>query len=58
MRNSGQLMLAKDTPVMHDGNMDVRTALRWLAVALWMRVILVVSSILYWHRVWRLFITL
>ena len=38
--------------------MDVRTALRWLAVALWMRVILVVSSILYWHRVWRLFITL
>ena len=50
IRNSGQLMVAKDTPVLHDGNMNVRNALRWLAVALRMGVIFVVSFILHWHR--------
>ena len=45
-----QLIVAKDITALHDGNMDVHTALRWLAVALRMGVIFVVSFILHWHR--------
>jgi VanZ family protein len=45
MRRSRQIVSDKDIPVLHDRNMNFHVALRWLAVALWMGVIFVVSSI-------------
>ena len=56
VRNSGQIIVAKDTPVLHDGNMNVRTALWWVSVGLWMGVILVVSSFFIGIAFWSLFI--
>lgn len=45
MRASRQIVVAKDSPVLHDGNVNVRVALRWLAVVGWMGVIFVLSAI-------------
>ena len=45
MRRSRQIVLDKDIPVLHDGNMNFHVALRWLAVALWMGVIFALSAI-------------
>ena len=45
IRRSRQIVLDKDNPVLHDGNMNFHVALRWLSVALWMGVIFGVSSI-------------
>jgi VanZ family protein len=45
MRSNRQIVVAKDTHVLHDGNLNVRVALRWLAVVFWMGVIFALSAI-------------
>jgi VanZ family protein len=45
MGSSRQIVFAKDTVVLRDGNLNFRVALRWLAVILWMGMIFALSAI-------------